>query len=255
MKKNPRISLRFAGTLLWAAVLVRGIPCFGAQSPLALEVRHDHGWGSCSGTLTLDDTGVKYETAHKEDARSWVYEDIQQFQVEESRRLKVYTYEDRKWRLGADKVFQFDWADGAATPKEVYEFLQARTHRPVAAWLRPSEIGQVLYEFPVKHLGGLSGRPGKLLFTDRAVVLQSDQKQGNRTWRYEDLESVSSAGLYDLTLTTYEQQKFHYASRRVYNFQLKESLPSADYDALWRFVNEKKGLDVLPTGSPRGRVR
>jgi len=255
MKKNPRISLRFAGTLLWAAVLVRGIPCFGAQSPLALKVRHDHGFGSCRGTLTLDDQGVRYETAHKEDARNWAYEDVQQFQVEEGQRIKVYTYEDRKGRLGADKVFQFDWADSGTTPEEVYQFLQARTDRPIAAWLRPSDIGPVLYEFPVKHLGGITGREGQLLFTERLVVLQSDQKGGSRTWRYEDLESVSSAGLYDLTLTTYEQQKFHYASRRVYNFQLKKSLPSADYDALWRFVNEKKGLDILQTESPRDRVR
>lgn len=228
----------------WMALLLAWLaaaPCHG-EGQLVLKVRHDHGWGSCSGTLTLDDRGVRYETTHTKDTRNWTYEDVQQFQVEEGRRIKVLTYEDRKWRLGADKVFEFTWTDGETTPLEVYDFLRAHTRRPIAAWVRPSDLGDVRYEFPVKHLGVLKGREGRLLFTERWVALQSDEKGGDRTWRYEDLESISSSGLYELTLTTYEQQKLHYASRRVYQFQLKESLPPDRYDTLWRFVNEKKGV-------------
>ena len=246
MKKNRKILSRVAGTLFLAAVLAHGVTSAQAQSGLILKVRHDHAWGSCTGTLTLDDRGVRYETTHTKDARTWTYEDVQQFQVEEGRRLKIFTYEDRKWRLGADKVLEFDWQEGGPAPEEVYRFLEARVRRPIAAQLLPSGVGEVLYAFPVKLLGVLSGIQGRLLFTERWVVLQSeeraDEKAGDRTWRYEDLESISSSGPYELTLTTYEQQKFHYASGRVYHFQLKEALPPETYDALWRFVNEKKGM-------------
>ena len=245
MRKNQRISSRVAGTfgtLLWAALLVQGTLRLGAQSPLVLKVRHDHAFGGCSGTFTLDDRGVRYETSHKEHVRSWSYEEVQQFQIEQTRKLKVLTYEDRKWRLGADKVFEFSWTDEEAAPEEVYDFLRARTRRPIATWLRPSDPGTVRYEFPAKHLGAIQGRQGRLLFAGNFVVFQSEEKGGDRAWRYDDLESISSSGPYDLMLTTSEQQKFHYASRRVYNFQLKEALPQESYDALWRFVNEKKGV-------------
>ena len=237
MKKNRKILSWIAGTVSLVLVLVQGAIALQAQNPLVLKVRHDHGWGSCTGTLTLDDRGVRYETKHAKDARNWTYEDVQQFQVEESRRIQVFTYEDRKWRLGADKVFEFTWTEGETTPLEVFDFFRAHTRRPIAAWLRPSDMGEIRYEFPVKHLGVLKGRPGRLLFTEQWIVLQSDEKGGNRTWRYEDLESISSSGLYELMLTTYEQQKLHYASRRAYQFQLKESLSPDRYDALWRFVN------------------
>ncbi|MBI4464336.1 MAG: hypothetical protein HY647_06485, partial [Acidobacteria bacterium] len=70
-----------------------------------------------------------------------------------------------------------------------------------------------------------------------------------------DLESISSAGVYDLALATYEQQRFHYASRQIYNFQLKQPLPADRYDTLWRFVQKKKGLGLLDAGNPRQRVR
>jgi hypothetical protein len=216
-----------------------------AQTQLVLSVRHDHAWGSCSGTLTLDDRGVRYETKHAKDAREWAYGDVQQFQVEDGRRLRILTYEDRKWRLGADKAFEFEWQEGGATPEEVYQFLQARVPRPIAAWLRVGDLGEARFEFPVKHLGIVRGTEGRLVFTDRWVVLQSEEteeeKSGNRTWRYEDIESISSSGPYELTLTTYEQQKFRYGSRRTYRFQLKEALPADRYDSLWRFLNEKKG--------------
>lgn len=215
-----------------------------AQDQLVLSVRHDHGWGSCSGTLTLDDQGVRYETTHSKDARNWAYDEVQQFQVEEGRHLKILTYEDRKWRFGADKSFEFDWQESESTPEQVYRFLEARVRRPIAAWLHPTEVGDVRYEFPVKHLGTLSGQQGHLFFTDRWVVLQAaqgtDATGRNRTWRYSDLESISSSGPYELALTTYEQQRFHYASRHVYRFQLKEPIAPENYDALWRFVNRKK---------------
>ena len=89
MKKCRNIRSWVTGTVLLATLLSFGVASLRAQNPLLLKVRHDHGWGSCSGTVTLDDRGVRYETTHTKDARSWTYEEVQQFQVEEGQRLKV----------------------------------------------------------------------------------------------------------------------------------------------------------------------
>lgn len=247
MESNIRFRLLSGVRLSCLWLLVAGALPSAAQDQLVLSVRHDHSWGSCAGTLTLDDHGVRYETAHSKDVRQWTYDEVQQFQVEENRRLNVLTYEDRKWRFGADRVFVFDWQESRPTPEEVYRFLETRVRRPIAAWLSLADPGDVRFAFPVKHLGIVNGTQGRLLFTDDRVFLmadQTDENQGNRTWRYLDLESISSSGQYDLTLTTYERQRFHYASRRVYRFQLREPLPSETYNALWRFVTTK-----LPGGA------
>jgi len=101
---------------------------------------------------------------------------------------------------------------------------------------------KAIYEFPVKHLGTIKGNQGRLIFADDRVVFRSGDRDAARTWRYEDIESITSGGIYDLALTTYEHAKFQYASRRVYNFQLKTALDHDVYDDLWRFVDGKKGL-------------
>ena len=241
--------------VLFATIFLAPPMAGAAEGEISIEVRHHHAIGSCRGTLILDSHGARYETNHKQDARVWAYEDIRQWQVENGGKLKIYSYEDRKWRLGADKTFQFDWAAGKVTSQQVDEFLKAHTARPIAAWLLPAETGKAIYEFPVKHLGGRGGNQGRLLFTDQLVMYQSDQKDANRNWCYQDLESIASAGIYDLTLTTYEQQKFHYASRRVYNFQLKRGLTPETYDELWRFVNQKKGLGLYGPVGPGQEIR
>ena len=255
MKQDRRCLDAACRGWLLASLLAVPLALRASEGPLVLKVRHDHAIGGCQGTLTLDDSGVRYETQDKEDARSWSYEDIKQFQVENKSRITVYTYEDRRWRLGADKPFQFDWQDTEVSPRQVYEFLRTRTRRPIAAWIVPQEPGAVLYEFPVKHLRSVTGSQGRLVFTEQFVVLESDRPEQSRTWRYEDLEGIASAGLYDLALTTYEQQSLHYAARRVYNFQLQQPLAAETYDSLWRFVNRQKGLELFGGQGPRERIR
>jgi hypothetical protein len=211
------------------------------EQSITLAVRHDHFWGSCNGTFVMDGRGVRYITEHEKDARTWNYEDIREFQVGADRRIRLLTYEDRSiWRFGADRVFEFAWADDAVAGEQVYQFLASRTARPIAAALAPTEVGTVSFDLPAKHLGVLKGDQGRLLFAADVVVFRTENAGSNRTWRYTDLESISSAGPYDLTLTTYEQKRFHYASRRVYNFQLKQPLSRDAYNSLWRFVNQRE---------------
>jgi hypothetical protein len=237
--------------LLLLGIILAGLLSFpqsarAAEGDLSLDVRHDHVIGSCRGKLILDSRGVRYETSHQKDARNWTYDDIKQWQLTDGNRVAIYSYEDRsKWRLGADHTFEFTWSDKNVMPQQLYEFLEARTKRPIEARFVPPGDDKPLYEFAVKHLGTIKGDQGRLIFAEDRIVYRTGRNDANRTWRYEDLESISSGGIYDLALTTYEQQRFHYASRHVYNFQLKQALKRDTYDELWRFVNGKKGLLVV----------
>ncbi len=234
--------------LLWIAIFSMGAKGQSQIPGVALQVRHDHALGGCIGTLLMDERGVRYETKHQKDAMTWSYEDIKQFQIGPDRRINLHTYEDRSnWRLGADRVFEFTWAEETITVQQVYNSLASQTKRPIAALLTPAEVGSIRFDLSVKHLGILKGNQGRLQFSESGIVFRASDDRRSQSWRYEDMESISSGGPYDLTLTTYEQQRFHYASRRVYNFQLKEPLQRDRYDSLWRFVNQKKGYGFLLT--------
>ena len=260
---NARVTI--SATALLAALAIFLSAAVAADSDITLDVRHDHAIGSCRGKLILSSSGARYETDHKKDARNWVYDDIQQWRVGPGAHIEILSYEDRsKWRLGADRNFVFDWTSAGVTPVAIYEFLESRTQRPIEARLAPQandaglappenvarisppeegkDASKAIYEFPVKHLGTIKGNQGRLIFAADRVIYRSGDRDAARTWRYQDIESITSGGIYDLAITTYEREKFHYASRRVYNFQLKTALDRDAYDDLWRFVNGKKGL-------------
>jgi len=78
-----------------------------------------------------------------------------------------------------------------------------------------------------------------------AIVYKSEKNGESRTWRYEDIENISSSGPFQLTLTTFERAKSHYGSLKGFNFELKRRLDEARYNDLWLRLNQSKGLGVL----------
>ncbi|MBI4478852.1 MAG: hypothetical protein HY651_02415 [Acidobacteria bacterium] len=173
------------GLLIALGIVVSAANAISQERGIMLDVRHDHFMGGCNGTLVFDQRGVRYETNHEQDARSWSYEDIKEFAIERDRRLKLYTYEDRtNWRLGADKVFEFTWPDESVSGQQVYEFLRSHTRRPIAAALVPAEVGAVSFDLPVKHLGILKGSQGRLQFSESGVVFRATDDRKSRSWRY-----------------------------------------------------------------------
>jgi hypothetical protein len=68
------------------------------------------------------------------------------------------------------------------------------------------------------------------------VVFRADPAGESRTWRIADIESVTSSGPFDLTLTTREKE---------FQFDLKRVLPEARYQELGRKVNRAQGLQIF----------
>ena len=218
---------------------------------LRFEVRHERAWKDHPGVLTIDDTGIGYQQALTEKQKKkppklesvhFDYQDIQEVWLSADK-LVLVTYTDRKWFLGIDKEYEF-FVVGERSFAEAYPMLKSRLdQRFVAALADPQP--EVLWEIPVKLLGTLQGSEGVLQVGPNRIVYKTDRKGHARTWRYQDIENISTSGLFQLTLTTYERAKMHYGSLKGFNFQLKQRLDEKRYQLLWKRLNREKGLQFL----------
>jgi hypothetical protein len=102
--------------------------------------------------------------------------------------------------------------------------------RFVAAVSVGQDSGLSGLKFPVKQLGLTKGTQGTLTFAGDAVVY--DTPGDPRTWRYSDIQFISSANPFQLTVTTLEKQ-FH--------FQLKQAITESTYNQLWLEIGKKNG--------------
>jgi hypothetical protein len=201
------------------------------------------------GTLTVTEAGIAFEETGKggkkpehPKAWRWAYQDIQQLKIS-PKSLTVLTYKDNKWKLGADREYDFDLMSDK-TFAEAYELLKGRLDQRFVAEI-PDSISQSLWEIPVKHLLRFGGDEGVLRMGSDSIVYKSARKGESRTWRYEDIENISSAGPFDLTITTFERAKTHYGNLKGFNFELKQRLEEARYNELWLRLNQSKGLKIL----------
>jgi hypothetical protein len=111
---------------------------------------------------------------------------------------------------------------------------------------------QALWELPVKLLGKLNGSQGTLRFANDRVVYVTDRKEASRTWRYQDIENISSSDPYQLTITSFERATTHYGSRKGFNFQLKQPLDEKRFNLVWRKLNAVHGLELLTSIPEKG---
>lgn len=208
-----------------------------AQQALRYEVRHEHLRKSCSGTLTIDERGVSFRGSKTQHAWNWNYPDIQQLTVTPGA-IRVLTYKDNAWKLGADREYRFKAAAGGSFA-EAYEFLKGRLDQRLVSELADADV-KPLWQVPVKLLGRIQGSEGMLIVSDDRIAFRSDRKGQSRIWRYIDIDNISASGPFQLTVTTFERSRAEYGSRKGFNFQLKERLEEERYNELWRRLNRRK---------------
>ncbi len=224
---------------------------------LQFDVRHERALKDHPGRVTIDDQGVQYDqvlTARQQakvakgkkppklEKARWDYHDIQQLWLSPEK-LVILTYKDRKWFLGVDKEFEFFLPKGQ-TFEAAYTMLKDKLDRRFVAAMADTQAS-VLWELPVKLLGTIKGSEGTLQVGPDRIVYKTDRARQSRTWRYQDIENVSTSDRYQLTLTTYERAKSHYGSMKGFNFQLKQPLDEKRFEALWKRLNQDKGLQFL----------
>jgi hypothetical protein len=90
--------------------------------------------------------------------------------------------------------------------------------------------GRPGFRFPVKQTGLTKGSEGTLTFGGDTVVY--DTPAAPRTWRYSDIQFISSANPFQLSITTLEKQFY---------FQLKQAITESTYNQLWLEIERKNG--------------
>ena len=215
--------------LLWLA------PALFGQT-YSYQVRHEHLYKGCVGTLEVDTQGVRYTQTGKAKHPhqwEWQWQDIQKFTLAPDT-IEITSYKDDVWLLGADRGFEFRALAGHPFT-EVYAFLRDRLdQRLVAELALPAD--RPLWQIPVKRLGRIEGSEGVLSVSLDAMTYASTKTSQSMTWRYKDIENIRTSDIFHLTLTSL------YGS---VEFQLKEALGEDRYDELWRRINREKGLKFL----------
>jgi len=204
---------------------------------LTVPVRHDHLLGHGAGRLVATDEGLGFEEDSGKKEHSWLlkWQDIQQLWIG-VREVRVTTYADSRLRLGADREHRLQAAAGS-TFDPLYAVAKDRMDQRLVAAV-PGELNDTLWELPVKLKRGFGGSEGVLSAGSDAIVYRSPEKDESRTWRMSDIESVSTAAPFDLTIVTFE-------GGRAYTFQLKQRLEERQYQALWRRLNKSKQAEIL----------
>jgi hypothetical protein len=252
MEMEFRIEKRIGALLIGLALLP---PAIFAQQEFRYQAWHGHSGpplikkAGNMGSLAIAESGISFAETYKNGktrkhphAWRWSYQDIQQLKMA-PKSLTVLTYKDNKWKLGADREYEFDLVSDK-TFEDAYLFLKGRLDQRFVAEI-PDHVSNVLWEIPVKHLLRFGGDEGTLQVAEDEIVYKSAKSSESRTWRYRDIENVSTSGPFQLTITTFERAKTHYGNLKGFNFELKQPLEEAHYNDLWLRLNQSKGLKIL----------
>lgn len=225
-----------------------------AGAELQFNVRYVRAARDHTGLLTVSEKGVAYQQvdparSHKPGRKpkklashAWLYGDIQQLWISPGK-LVVVTYQDRKWRLGMDREFEFRILNNQSF-EPAYQMLKGKLDRRMVAALEDAPAAP-LWTLHAKLLGTIQGSEGTLTVGEDRIVYRTDRQGHSRSWRMEDIENISTADRYQLTIVSYERARLHYGSRRSFDFQLKEPLDEGRFQALWKKLNRTRGLEVL----------
>lgn len=200
-------------------------------SAAQFTVRHEHWRRGCEGVMTVDENGVSF-SGPQYHAWTWRFQEIRELQLA-PRSIHILTYKDSRLRLGAGERYEFT---GEIPVEGLYALLRDRMDQRFVAQVGQEHAGPALglptLTLPVKHQARILGSEGTLAFTPDSIVYSTPAKNRSRTWRYTDIDSISSSGRFQLTITTLE---------KGFNFQLKQPITEARYNQLWLQIENKNG--------------
>lgn len=173
--------------------------------------------------MTVDETGVAFG------GQRWELEDIRELKLAPT----------KLWLMSYKRSYEFT---GRIPAADLYRLLQPlMPQRLVLEAGTTDDIGRELWSAPVKHEAPRSASEGKLAFGEDTVVYQTAVPGESRTWRYADIDNISSSGPFQLTITTSERAAWHYDGRRDFNFVLKQPITEPGYNQLWLQLERKNG--------------
>jgi hypothetical protein len=163
-----------------------------------------------SGSLAIDDKGVEFRSGGGHDQR-WGFAEIHTAFIA-PHRLSLETYVNRSLRRPGEQRYEFDLTE--AVPAPVAAALAAGIARPVQN-ADPDSNASAIASISVHHRTLTGGTNGVLRFRDGGIDYVTTSRDDSRSWRWEDLQTLSDPDPYHLFLFGY---------RDTYTFDLKAPL-------------------------------
>lgn len=178
-----------------------------------------------SGVLEINNDGIRFEQARHPHSYLWKWDDIQRLALSPDR-IEITTYKDVRWLAGRDRKFSFTGENLTAAYPLLRDALPRRFVPDVARTdFEPAG------KYPAKRLEGWGGHKGTLLIGNDRIVFVSEDDDGSHTWMLYDVENVSSSDPLKLTVASLGEE---------YRLQLKNPMPEAVYNGLWRKLNVRR---------------
>jgi len=172
-----------------------------------------HFAGKEKGDLRIDVDGIEFRPLKGAPIKI-PYLEVQTFQLA-IHSLSIKTYENRKTRLGVVQYrFDFDQAVPPSVGAEMAKYVRRPSQNAIP---NPDSQGVVI---AAHHRTTTGGTNGVLRFHNGGLDYVSSASGDSRSWRWADLQTLSSPDPYQLLVFGY---------RDTYTFDLKEILPQSLY--------------------------
>ena len=234
-----------------STLLILGALTTSAQ-PFTYPVRHQHLHGGATGTLRIDTDSITYteQSKNAKHSHKWAYGDIQQLSVS-AEELRILTYDDQKWQLGRDRDYTFDRLPEGMV-QQLYPLFSRKLDQRFVAELADPDV-RPLWQTGAKLRHGLHGSEGALLIGRDRIVFQTGAGSDSRTWRFQDIDNIATAGQFDLSITTLERSGWQHAGPTEFRFQLKQPLTEDSYNELWRRIYRVRSEQSQPDHRESGQ--
>ena len=214
---------RMLPVVVLSASLFFHIPKAGAETakdPNQADTRISMSWqshaklhhfvGKEHGDIAMGADGIEFRS-EKGRTLKWPFLEIQTFSLS-SHRLDIRTYNNRNRHLPGMQRYRLDLEQ--AVPPEIAAGLARQVRRPSRNVI-PDPGMTSISNVSVHHRTRTGGTNGTLRFREDGIDYVTSVASDNRSWRWNDLQTLSKPDPYHLLVFGY---------RDTYNFDLKEPL-------------------------------
>lgn len=205
-----------------------------AQTGEALALRSGQSRTARNGSLTIDSSGIAFQTNTGKTFR-WPFREVETFDLTNPRQLVLRSYEIKSWHRPGEKHYAFRLAQ--PVPPWVAASLAQHVGKPSRNGLSSPDVA-AFATIPARHSTRFGGSNGMLRFADTGIEYTTSKIDDSRNWRWSDVRTLANPDPYHLRIDGY---------RETYDFLLKEPLSRNLFDKLWDYVYAKD-LDMSAEG-------
>ena len=199
------------------------------------RARLRHGLKATRGNLILTGDGIEFRSDEERFSHRWIFSDVETFDLT-SRRLVITDYENRHHHLPGERRFRFDLDN--SLPPSVAAQLAQRLGKPARNG-DPDPKEPSLVTIPAGHGTRFGGTLGTLRFRDDGIDYVAAGREGSRSWRWSDIQTLANPDSYHFRIGGY---------RETFEFELKQPMSQQLFDRLWDRLYARSLNISLTTG-------